>query len=75
MPRGRHETSLVLAQSPELVDREAMASLEYVAVSLPKVIAAGLKDFSRHGPGSGLLRAPAEATAAEGEESYEILPR
>jgi creatinine amidohydrolase len=70
---GRYETSLVLAQSPELVDREAMASLEYVPVSLPKVIAAGLKDFRDMGLDRAYCGSPAEATAAEGEESYEIL--
>ena len=46
---GPYETSLVLADEPELVDAEAMASLPYVAVSLPKVIAAGMKDFVRWG--------------------------
>src|SRR5581483_5654759 len=33
---GRYETSLVLAQSPQLVDRDAMAALPEVPVSLPK---------------------------------------
>ena len=59
---GRYETSLVLAQAPELVDREAMAQLEYVPVSLPKVIAAGMKDFREMGLAQAYCGAPAEAT-------------
>jgi creatinine amidohydrolase len=70
---GRYETSLVLAQAPELVDRDAMAQLEYVPVSLPKVIAAGLKDFREMGLSQAYCGAPAEATAAEGEATYEQL--
>jgi creatinine amidohydrolase len=70
---GRYETSLVLAQSPELVDREAMAGLAEVPVSLPKVIAAGIKDFREMGLDDAYCGAPAEATAAEGEQSYEVL--
>lgn len=70
---GRYETSLVLAQAPEFVDRDAMARLEYVPVSLPKVIAAGMKDFRDMGLAQAYCGAPAEATAAEGEETYEKL--
>ena len=70
---GRYETSLVLAQAPELVDRDAMGRLEYVPVSLPKVIAAGLKDFREMGLAQAYCGAPAEATAAEGAETFEKL--
>jgi creatinine amidohydrolase len=70
---GRYETSLVLAQSPELVDREAMAALEYVPVSLPKVIAAGLKDFRDMGLPQAYCGHPAAASAEEGEEIYATL--
>jgi creatinine amidohydrolase len=70
---GRYETSLVLAQEPELVDREAMAPLPYVPVSLPEVIAAGMKDFRDMGLSEAYCGAPAEATAEEGEASYETL--
>ena len=70
---GRYETSLVLAQEPELVDREAMARLPYVGVSLPEVIAAGQKDFRDMGLSEAYCGAPAEATAEEGEASYETL--
>jgi creatinine amidohydrolase len=70
---GRYETSLVLAQSPELVDRDAMASLPELPISLPNVIAAGLKDFRDMGLSEAYCGAPAEATAEEGEESYATL--
>ncbi|MDX6475387.1 MAG: creatinine amidohydrolase [Gaiellaceae bacterium] len=70
---GRYETSLVLAQSPELVDRKAMSALPAVPVSLPKVIAAGMKDFREMGLVEAYCGAPAEATAEEGEQSYDVL--
>ncbi len=70
---GRYETSLVLAQSPELVDRDAMARLPAVPVNLPKVIAAGLKDFREMGLAEAYCGAPAEATVEEGEASYDVL--
>jgi len=70
---GRYETSLVLAQSPELVDREAMASLPEVPISLPTVIADGLKDFRDMGLSRAYCGAPSEATAEEGEDSYATL--
>jgi creatinine amidohydrolase len=70
---GRYETSLVLVQSPELVDREAMRALPYVPVSLSKVIAAGMKDFRDMGLARAYCGAPAEASAEEGEEIYAAL--
>ena len=70
---GRYETSLVLAQEPELVDREAMAKLEYVPVSLPKVIAAGETDFLSMGMDEAYCGSPAKATAEEGEQTFETL--
>jgi creatinine amidohydrolase len=70
---GRYETSLVLAQTPELVDRDAMATLPEVPVSLPKVIAAGMKDFREMGLSQAYCGAPAEATSEEGEEAYATL--
>ena len=70
---GRYETSLVLAQTPELVDPDAMARLEYVPVSLPRAIAAGLKDFREMGLPQAYCGAPAEASADEGEEIFATL--
>jgi creatinine amidohydrolase len=70
---GRYETSLVLAQAPELVDRDAMNKLPYLPVSLPEVIAAGMKDFREMGLAEAYCGAPAEATVEEGESTYETL--
>jgi len=63
----------VLAQTPELVDREAMAGLPYVGVSLPEVIAGGMKDFREMGLVEAYCGAPAEATVEEGEATYDTL--
>ncbi|MBM3678437.1 MAG: creatininase family protein [Actinobacteria bacterium] len=70
---GRYETSLVLADRPELVDREAMAGLPYVPINLAAVIADGQKDFREMGLTQAYNGAPAEATAEEGEETYAAL--
>jgi creatinine amidohydrolase len=63
----------VLADRPELVDREAATRLPYVPVNLAEVIAAGMKDFRDMGLGAAYCGSPAEATAEEGEESYATL--
>jgi creatinine amidohydrolase len=70
---GRYETSLVLADRPELVDAEAAAGLPYVPVNLAEVIAAGMKDFRDMGLDAAYCGSPAEATAEEGEESFATL--
>jgi creatinine amidohydrolase len=70
---GRYETSLVLADHPELVDTAEMRKLPYVPVNLAAVIAAGQKDFVEMGLTQAYCGAPAEATPDEGEESFETL--
>ena len=70
---GRYETSLVLADRPELVDEDEMAALTYVPVDLAQVIAQGLKEFKEMGLEQAYCGAPAEATAAEGDELFEVL--
>jgi len=70
---GRYETSLVLADAPQLVDREAMARLPAVEVDMPGAIAAGRTDFLAMGMEQAYCGAPAEATAAEGRDTFEIL--
>lgn len=67
---GRYETSLVLADHPELVDPEVQRQLPYVPVNLVKVIGEGLKDFREMGLVQAYNGSPAEATAEEGEEIY-----
>ncbi len=70
---GRYETSLVLADRPELVDRDALPSLPYVPVNLARVIAAGMKEFRAMGLEQAYCGSPAEATAEEGEAVFETL--
>ncbi|MBS1869700.1 MAG: creatininase family protein [Actinobacteria bacterium] len=72
---GRYETSLVLARRPELVDAEAMAGLPAVEVDMPAAMAAGNDDFRAMGMERAYCGAPAEASAAEGEETLETLTR
>ena len=70
---GRYETSLVLADHPELVDSAAMADLPYVPVNLAAMIADGRKEFVEMGLTQAYCGAPAEATPEEGEEIFETL--
>lgn len=72
---GRYETSLVLARRPELVDADAMAGLPAVDVDMPAAMAAGQSDFRAMGMDHAYCGAPAEATAAEGEETFDTLTR
>jgi creatinine amidohydrolase len=70
---GQYETSLVLAERPELVNRERMAALEPKIVDMPAAIAAGGTDFLSMGMGEAYCGSPAEATAEEGEQTFETL--
>jgi creatinine amidohydrolase len=70
---GRYETSLVLADRPELVDRERMAALEAKIVDMAGEIAAGKTDFLALGMDRAYCGSPAEATAEEGEQTFETL--
>jgi creatinine amidohydrolase len=70
---GRYETSLVLAGAPELVDRETMQTLPALQVEMPAEIAAGRTDFVSMGMERAYCGAPAEATAEEGEATFDTL--
>ncbi len=70
---GRYETSLVLADHPELVDPERMAQLPEVPISLVDVIGQGQKGFIEMGLTQAYNGDPARATAEEGQASFEIL--
>ncbi len=70
---GRYETSLVLADRPALVDTEAMASLPPVAVNMPAAMAEGKSDFTAMGMSQAYCGAPADATADEGESTFDTL--
>ena len=70
---GRYETSLVLADRPELVHADRMQGLEERHVEMPAAIAAGQTDFLAMGMDHAYCGAPAEASADEGRETFETL--
>jgi creatinine amidohydrolase len=70
---GRYETSLVLADHPEHITRERMNALQAKMVDMPRAIADGRTDFLAMGMDSAYCGAPAEATAEEGERTFETL--
>jgi creatinine amidohydrolase len=69
---GRYETSLVLADAPQLVDPQA-TELPAHEVDMPAAMAAGRTDFVAMGMDRAYCGAPAEATAAEGRATFETL--
>jgi creatinine amidohydrolase len=70
---GRYETSLVLAEHPELVDTDVMRSLPEVLVDLPRAMTAGQKDFRDMGMDQAYCGAPAESGADEGTSTFDTL--
>jgi creatinine amidohydrolase len=70
---GRYETSLVLAERPELVDGERMRKLEAKMIDMPAAIRSGQTSFVAMGMDQAYAGAPAEATAEEGEQTFEAL--
>ena len=69
----RYETSLVLAEQPELVDVERARSLPSVPVNMARAIAAGHTRFRAIGLERAYAGSPAEASAAEGEATFAVL--
>jgi creatinine amidohydrolase len=69
---GRYETSLLLADAPQLVD-PAMAELPANEVDMPGAMAAGQTDFVAMGMDRAYCGAPAEATAEEGRATFATL--
>jgi creatinine amidohydrolase len=70
---GQYETSLVLADRPELVDAETMRELPDVRVDLPAAMSAGRADFVELGMDRAYCGSPAGATAAEGKSTFDTL--
>lgn len=70
---GRYETSLVLADRPELVDETVMVGLPEVPINLAARIAVGEKEFVAMGLVEAYNGDPARATASEGREVFETL--
>ena len=63
---GRFETSIVLAERPELVREETRASLKANPTSLSRAIRDGKRSFDEAGGPRAYFGFPAEATAEEG---------
>jgi len=70
---GSYETSLVLADHPELVDRAQLSKLPRIPVNMPAAIAEGRTDFVAMGMHDAYCGAPADATADEGEATLATL--
>jgi creatinine amidohydrolase len=70
---GRYETSLVLADRPELVHADRMSALDERHVDMPAAIRAGQTDFLAMGMDEAYCGAPAESSADEGRDTFEAL--
>ncbi|RJF85952.1 creatininase family protein [Sphingomonas cavernae] len=68
---GQFETSLVMADRPELVDESRRSALEENPSSLVEAFARGATSFAEAGGPHAYFGAPRSATAAEGEQSFE----
>lgn len=70
---GQFETSLVMADRPELVDEAGRRALTENAVSLIEAFARGATTFEEAGGPEAYFGAPATASAAEGEQSFQAM--
>jgi creatinine amidohydrolase len=70
---GRYETSLVLTDRPDLVQRDRMEALKAKIVDMPAAIAEGRTDFVAMGMDRAYCGSPADASAEEGEQTFETL--
>jgi creatinine amidohydrolase len=70
---GQFETSLVMADRPELVDHTARLALEPNSASLDNAFKKGARTFAEAGGPDAYFGNPCGATAAEGEETFRIM--
>jgi len=70
---GQYETSLVLADHPDLVDTTTAAALPPLPVDLPAAMAAGKADFAAMGMDQAYCGDPAGASVAEGQSTFDTL--
>ncbi len=70
---GRYETSLVLADRPELVDTGTMTTLPPIDVNMAAAMADGRTDFLAMGMDQAYCGSPADATVAEGRSTFDTL--
>ncbi|HUF11763.1 MAG TPA: creatininase family protein [Longimicrobiales bacterium] len=70
---GQYETSIVLAEQPELVREEERRALEPYLRSLSEAIRDGVRSFGEAGGEQAYFGAPAAATADEGRRTIDTL--
>lgn len=70
---GQFETSLVLADRPDLVDAAASQALANNPASLVTAFAQGATTFAEAGGPDAYFGSPAEASAAEGQRSFDVM--
>ena len=70
---GRYETSLVLADRPDLVHSDRMLALEERHVDMVAAIRAGQTNFVAMGMHQAYCGSPAESSAEEGRQTFETL--
>jgi creatinine amidohydrolase len=70
---GQFESSIVLAERPELVREAAMATLPGNPASLSRAIRDGKQSFEEAGGARAYFGHPAQATAEEGRATVEVL--
>lgn len=70
---GQYETSLVLADRPDLVRDDVRAGLPTVDISLSDAIRDGITTFRDAGGDRAYFGIPASATAEEGSSTYDAL--
>jgi creatinine amidohydrolase len=70
---GQFETSIVLAERPELVREAVMAELPPNPASLSRAIRDGKQSFEEAGGTRGYFGSPAQATSKEGRATIEAL--
>jgi creatinine amidohydrolase len=70
---GQFETSIVLAERPELVREDTRAALPANPASLSRAIRDGKQSFEEAGGARAYFGFPAQATAEEGRATIEVL--
>ena len=70
---GRYETSIVLAERPDLVRSDVMSTLTPNPRSLVDAIRSGLSTFTSAGGADAYFGFPADATAEEGHAIVDVL--
>ena len=70
---GQYETSIVLAERPELVRESTRSALAPNPVSLSRAIRDGKRTFEEAGGTRAYFGYPAQATAEEGRATIEVL--